>query len=57
MHDHWVENNFIKLLDSLRTAPQYQKENVLCYFYYNTSNCQDCPYKENCKQKSLQNQK
>lgn len=40
--------NFDEFLESLKEAPGYVKENVMCYFYHNTSACQDCP-KTDCK--------
>lgn len=38
-------DNFIKLL---KDAPSYVKENVMCYYYHNTSACRLCP-KKDCK--------
>lgn len=35
-------DNFIELLKS---APSYVKENVMCYYYHNTSACRLCPKK------------
>lgn len=37
--------NFVELLN---TAPSYVKENVMCYYYHNTSACRLCP-KKDCK--------
>ena len=38
-------DNFIELL---KAAPGYVKENVMCYYYHNTSACRLCP-KKDCK--------
>ena len=38
-------DNFIELL---KDAPSYVKENVMCYYYHNTSACRLCP-KKDCK--------
>lgn len=43
-----VNFNFDEFLERLKDAPPYVKDNVMCYFYHNTSACQDCP-KEDCK--------
>lgn len=43
-----VSFNFDEFLESLKEAPGYVKENVMCYFYHNTSACQNCQ-KEDCK--------
>lgn len=40
--------NFDQFLESLKKAPGYVKDNVMCYFYHNTGACQDCP-KTDCK--------
>lgn len=37
--------NFIELL---KDAPSYVKDNVMCYYYHNTSACRLCP-KKDCK--------
>lgn len=39
---------FEKFLQELNDAPGYVKENVMCYYYHNTSACRLCP-KEDCK--------
>ena len=38
-------NNFIEVL---KAAPDYVKENVMCYYYHNISACRLCP-KKDCK--------
>ena len=38
-------DNFIELL---KAAPSFVKENVMCYYYHNTSACRLCP-KKGCK--------
>ena len=38
-------DNFIELL---KAAPSYVKDNVMCYYYHNTSACRLCP-KKDCK--------
>ena len=38
-------DNFVELL---KAAPGYVKENVMCYYYHNTSACRLCP-KKDCK--------
>ena len=40
--------HFDKFLKELNDAPDYVKENVMCYYYHNTSACRLCP-KEDCK--------
>lgn len=37
---------FIKILED---GPQYVRENVMCYYYYNNSNCTKCPKADFCK--------
>lgn len=40
--------NFDTFIEELKAAPSFVKENVMCYFYHNTSACDKCP-KEDCK--------
>ena len=40
--------NFDIFLEELKAAPQFVKDNVMCYFYHNTSACDKCPDME-CK--------
>lgn len=37
-----------ELIEAILASPDYVKENVLCYFYHNTSNCTKCPIKADC---------
>lgn len=39
---------FKKFLKDLDEAPDYVKENTMCYFWHNTSACTKCP-KKDCK--------
>lgn len=39
---------FDAFMEELNAAPSFVKENVMCYFYHNTSACDKCP-KEDCK--------
>lgn len=39
---------FKNFLQELNDAPGYVKENVMCYFWHNTSACTKCP-KTDCK--------
>ena len=41
-------SEFDKLIELLKAAPSYVKENVMCYYYHNTSACRLCP-KKDCK--------
>ena len=41
-------NEFIKIL---KEGPSYIRENVMCYYYYNNSNCTKCPKYNFCKLK------
>lgn len=41
-------NYFDKFLQELNEAPDYVKENVMCYFWHNTGACTKCP-KTDCK--------
>ncbi|MBR2060059.1 MAG: hypothetical protein IKB97_05855 [Bacteroidaceae bacterium] len=43
-----LDKRFEKFLDFVKDAPGYVKENLMCYYYHNTSACSLCP-KENCK--------
>lgn len=43
-----MEFNFETFLDELKQSPSYVKDNVMCYFYHNTSACSNCP-KQDCK--------
>lgn len=42
------EPNFDTFIEELKAAPSFVKENVMCYFYHNSSACTKC-HKENCK--------
>ena len=43
-----LDERFEKFLDFVKDDPGYVKENLLCYYYHNTSACRLCP-KEDCK--------
>ena len=43
-----LDKRFEKFLDFVKDAPCYVKENLMCYYYHNTSACRLCP-KEDCK--------
>lgn len=43
-----LDKRFEKFLDLVKDAPGYVKENLMCYYYHNTSACSLCP-KEDCK--------
>ena len=43
-----LDKRFKKFLDFVKDAPGYVKENLMCYYYHNTSACSLCP-KEDCK--------
>lgn len=43
-----LDKRFEKFLDLVKDAPGYVKENLMCYYYHNTSACRLCP-KEDCK--------
>lgn len=43
-----IDKRFEKFLDLVKDAPGYVKENLMCYYYHNTSACRLCP-KEDCK--------
>lgn len=43
-----LDKRFEKFLDFVKDAPGYVKENLMCYYYHNTSACRLCP-KEDCK--------
>ena len=43
-----LDKRFKKFLDFVKDAPGYVKENLMCYYYHNTSACRLCP-KEDCK--------
>lgn len=43
-----LDERFEKFLDLVKDAPGYVKENLMCYYYHNTSACSLCP-KEDCK--------
>ena len=40
--------HFEQFLQELNDAPGYVKENLMCFYYHNTSACRLCP-KEDCK--------
>ena len=37
-----------QLLRDINDSSDDMKENVLCYFYYHSSNCEKCPKTEKC---------
>lgn len=43
-----LDKRFEEFLDFVKDAPGYVKENLMCYYYHNTSACRLCP-KEDCK--------
>lgn len=43
-----LDKRFEKFLDFVKDAPGYVKENLMCYYYHNTSACSLCP-KKDCK--------
>lgn len=43
-----IDDRFEKFIDLVKDAPVYVKENLMCYYYHNTSACRLCP-KEDCK--------
>ncbi len=43
-----LDKRFEKFIDFVKDAPGYVKENLMCYYYHNTSACRLCP-KEDCK--------
>ena len=43
-----LDERFEKFLDLVKDAPGYVKENLMCYYYHNTSACSLCP-KKDCK--------
>ena len=43
-----LDKRFENFLDFVKDAPGYVKENLMCYYYHNTSACSLCP-KEDCK--------
>lgn len=43
-----LDKRFEKFLDFVKDAPGYVKENLMCYYYHNTSACRLCP-KDDCK--------
>lgn len=45
-----LDKRFEKFLDLVKDAPGYVKENLMCYYYHNTSACRLCP-KEDCKER------
>lgn len=46
--------NFESFLNDLKNSPSFVKENVMCYFYHNTSACQNCP-NETCNKREPRN--
>lgn len=42
--------DFEAFLERLKKSPDFVKENVMCYFYYNSSACRGCG-KTNCKER------
>lgn len=46
--------DYDKLIEDIKKAPNYVKENVACYFYHNTQACQRCPKLEECPRKEPQ---
>lgn len=48
------EERFEAFLKQLKESNQFVKENVMCYFYFNTSCCSQCP-KRDCEERSHAN--
>ena len=48
MNDELFKQFLKELLKELDEAPDYVKENTMCYFWHNTSACTKCP-KKDCK--------
>ena len=40
--------DFDYFIEELKAAPGFVKENVMCYYYHNTSACRDCPKYGSC---------
>lgn len=40
---------FDYFLNDLKDSPEYVKQNVFCYFYYNSKGCSNCPHYQNCE--------
>jgi hypothetical protein len=45
------EKEWNQLMKDLDESPGFVKDNVLCYFYYNSCNCTKCPRNEKCPQR------
>lgn len=43
-----IDCDIDELFLKIKASPDYIKRNVICYFYHNTTNCKDCPYKLGC---------
>lgn len=41
-------DEFDNFIETIKAAPDYVKENVMCYYYHNVSACRECQ-KEGCK--------
>lgn len=46
-------NDFDNFIEELKAAPGFVKENVMCYYYHNTSACRDCPKYGSCPSREL----
>ena len=42
-------NDFDNFIEELKAAPGFVKENVMCYYYHNTSACRDFPKFGSCQ--------
>lgn len=46
--------DYDKLIEDIKAAPSYVKENVACYFYHNTQACRTCPKVDECPRREPQ---
>lgn len=49
-----MDFNYDELIEDIKAAPNYVKENVACYFYHNTQACRRCPKLNECPRKEPQ---
>lgn len=49
-----MDFDYDKLIEDIKAAPDYVKENVACYFYHNTQACRRCPKVSECPRKEPQ---
>lgn len=47
--EYEYKSGFSEFLEELGAAPNFVKENVMCYYYHNTSACSNCPKESTCE--------